>query len=87
MLWNGMGILWAEMLATDTRHVQHHHDLPEQHVVQVDALSETLFPLKNDGDSYRRFVHRMMCNAHRSLQQAQVNMAHKAHSYDCSVAM
>lgn len=60
MLWNGMGIPWVEMLATDTRHVQQHHDLPEQHVVEVDALSESPFLLKNDGDGYRRFVHRVM---------------------------
>jgi hypothetical protein len=75
MLWNGMGIMWAEMLATDTRHVQQHHDLPEQHVVQVDALSESLLSLKNDADSYGRFVHWVMRNVHRSLQQSQVNMA------------
>ena len=87
MLWNGMGILRAEMLATDTRHVQHHHDLPEQYVVQVDALSKSLFSPKNDADSYWRFVHRVMCNVLHSLQQAQVNMADKAHCYDCSVAM
>jgi hypothetical protein len=80
MLWNGMGILRAEMLATNTRHVQQHHDLPEQHVVEVDALSELLFSFKNDGDSYRRFVHWVMCSVHCSLQQAQVNMADKAHS-------
>jgi len=60
MLWNGMGIPWAEMLATDTCHVQQHHDLPEEHVVEVDALSESLFFLKNDGESYRRIVHRVM---------------------------
>lgn len=55
-----MGIPWAEMLATDTCHVQQHHDLPEEHVVEVDALSESLFFLKNDGESYRRIVHRVM---------------------------
>ena len=80
MLWNGMGVLWAEMLATDTRHVQRHHNLPEQHIVQVDALSESLLFLKNDADRDRRFVHRVLCNILRSLQQAQVNMADKTQS-------
>jgi hypothetical protein len=80
MLWNGVGVPWAEMLATDTRHVQHHHDLPEENIVQVDALSESPLSLKNDGDGNRRFVHRVMCSAHCSLQQAQVNVADKTHS-------
>ena len=63
-----MSILRAEMLATNTHHVQQHHDLPEQYIVQVDALSQSLLSLKYDGDSYRRFVHRVMCDVHRSLQ-------------------
>jgi hypothetical protein len=50
MLWNGKGIPWAKMLATNTRHIQQHHYLPKQHIVQVDALSESLLLLKNDGD-------------------------------------
>jgi len=75
-----MGIPRAEMLASDTCHVQQRHDLPEQHIVEVDALPKSLFFLKNDDDTYRRFIHRVMYNVLRSLQQAQVNMADKAHS-------
>jgi len=80
-----MGILRAEMLATDTRHVQQKHDLPEENVVQVDALSESLLSLKNDGDSYRCFVDRVICDVRRSLQQAQVNMADRAHTVKTAV--
>jgi hypothetical protein len=42
-----MGILRAEMLSPDTRHVEQYHDLPEQNIVQVDALSESLPSLEN----------------------------------------
>lgn len=70
-----MGILRAEMLSPDTRHVEQHHDFPEQNVIQVDALSESLLPLINDADRDRRLVHRVRCNVICSLQQAQVNMS------------
>jgi hypothetical protein len=79
MLWDGMSILRAEMLSTDTRHVQQYHDPPEQHIVQVDALSKSLLSFKNDADGHMRFVHWMRCKILCNLQQAEVNVADKAH--------
>jgi hypothetical protein len=70
MLWDGMGILWAEMLPPNTCHVQQDHDLPKQHVVQMDAFSESLLSFKNDGDGDRRFVHWVRDNVPCTLQKA-----------------
>jgi hypothetical protein len=64
-----MGIPRAEMLSPDTRHVEQQHDPPEQNVVQVDALSESLLSLKNYGDRDRRLVHGVRCYVLCDLQQ------------------
>jgi hypothetical protein len=59
VLGDGMSIHGVEMLSTNPSQIQHDHYPSKQHIVQVNALSESPFSFKNDADGDGCTVHRM----------------------------